>query len=500
MPNAFTPVFLVAEIRAIEQAALAQSPAPPLMERAGLAAARLARDLLGAGDKRVLLFAGPGNNGGDALVMARQLKASGCQVSVLFTGSEQKLSADAKAALDAWTAAGGSLLQSIPSEPRWDLVVDGLFGIGLERPLEGRYAELVNWINDCNATVLALDIPSGLHADSGRVLGIAVRAHHTLTFIGLKAGLLTLDGPDYCGNVSLDTLGVDIPGTNQTRGWRIETALLETVLSQRLRNTHKGSYGTVGIFGGAPGMIGAALLAGRAALKLGAGKVVVGLFADAPAVDLLQPELMLRPAQELLKMPELDCIAFGPGLGDAQAAQQALAAVIGREAPLVLDADALNLLAAQPKLQKALAARTAASLLTPHPAEAARLLGRKTDKIQFDRVAAARELAGRYRAAVVLKGSGSVCALKSGDWFINTSGNPGMASAGMGDVLTGMIAALISQGVEPEEALLCGVHLHGLAADQLVGAGTGPAGLTASEVIDAARKTLNRCASRRLRR
>lgn len=500
MATAFTPVFLAAEIRAIEQAALAQSPPPALMERAGQAAAELGRALLGDGGKRVLLFAGPGNNGGDALVMARRLRASGCQASVLFTGSPQKLSAESRAALDAWTGAGGTLLEELPAERDWDLVVDGLFGIGLERPLEGRYTELVNWINACTAPVLALDIPSGLHADSGRVLGCAVRASHTLTFIGLKAGLLTLDGPDHAGRLSLDDIGVEIPETTRARGWRIETALLETVLPLRLRNTHKGSFGTVALIGGAPGMTGAALLAGRAALKLGAGKVLIGLFSDTPAVDLNQPELMLRPASEILNMPTPACLACGPGLGDSPAAQGILAAAIGTGAPLVLDADALNLLAAQPKLQKALAARSAPTLLTPHPAEAARLLDRKTEKIQSDRIAAARELSERFRAGVVLKGSGSVCALHGGDWFINTSGNPGMASAGMGDVLTGMIAALIAQGVEAEEALLCGVHLHGLAADQLVAAGTGPAGLTASEVIDAARKALNCIAGRQLGR
>lgn len=497
MATAFTPVFLAAEIRAIEQAALAQSPPPALMERAGLAAAGLGRELLGNSGGRVLLFAGPGNNGGDALVMARHLRSSGCEPSVLFTGSGQKPSPEARAALEAWTGAGGTFLEDLPAGREWDLVVDGLFGIGLERPLEGRYAELVNWINASRAPVLALDIPSGLHADSGRVLGCAVHATHTLTFIGLKAGLLTLDGPDHAGNLAVDGIGVEIPETTRARGWRIETGLLETVLPLRLRNTHKGSFGTVAIIGGAPGMTGAALLAGRAALKLGAGKVLLGLFSDTPAVDPNQPELMLRPAPDLLAMPIPDCLACGPGLGDSPAAQSVLATAIGTAAPLVLDADALNLLAAQPKLQKALLARTASTLLTPHPAEAARLLERQTGKIQSDRIAAARELAERFRASVVLKGSGSVCALHNGDWFINCSGNPGMATAGMGDVLTGMIAALIAQGVEPEEALLCGVHLHGLAADQRVAGGIGPVGLTASEVIDAARKALNCIAGRR---
>jgi len=495
MHKAFTPVFLAREIREIERVVLSQASRPPLMARAGVAVAELARDLLGDRGKRVLLLAGPGNNGGDAFVAARQLKEWWIDVTVVFTGSEAKLPADAKAALADWRAAGGTLHESVPSYGDWHLIVDGLFGTGLERPLTGKHAELVNWSNGSGVPILAIDIPSGLHADSGRILGCAARARHTLTFIGQKAGLLTLDGPDYAGDVLLDSLGVDLPETTKPRGWRIESALIASVLPPRRRNSHKGTFGNVGILGGAPGMVGAALLAGRAALKLGAGRVFVGLFADSPSVDLVQPELMLRPAQDLLKAEGLECIAVGPGLGESQAAQHALAAVLASTAPLILDADALNLLAAHPKLQKSLAARTGASILTPHPAEAARLLATCTDEIQHDRIAAARTLSSRFNAAVVLKGNGSVCALKDGDWYLNTSGNPGMATAGMGDVLTGIIASLVAQGGDPDLALLAGVHLHGLAADRLVAAGIGPAGLTASEVIDAGRKLLNEARS-----
>ena len=495
MPKAFTPVFLVRDIRQIEQAVLSQPSPPPLMARAGIAVAEFARELLGDRGKRILLLAGPGNNGGDAFVAARWLKEWWVDVTVVFTGPEANLPADAKAALADWREAGGALHESIPPNGDWHLIVDGLFGIGLERPLEGKHAELVNWSNASGIPILAIDIPSGLHADSGRVLGCAVRARHTLTFIGLKAGLFTLDGPDYAGEVRLESIGVDLAHTTEPRGWRIESALIANVLPLRRRNSHKGMFGNVGILGGAPGMVGAALLAGRAALKLGAGRVFVGLFADSPTVDLLQPELMLRPAQDLLKIDGLDCIAVGPGLGESQAAQHALAAVLAKKAPLVLDADALNLLAAHPKLQKSLAARTGASTLTPHPAEAARLLATSMDKIQHDRIATARTLSSRFNAAVVLKGNGSICALKNADWYLNTSGNPGMATAGMGDVLTGIIASLTAQGCDPDLALLAGVHLHGLAADRLVAAGIGPAGLTASEVIDAGRKLLNEARS-----
>lgn len=491
MPAFFQPIYRAAGIRAIEQAAFGQLPSPPLMERAGLAAAELVRTLVREKEKRILLFAGPGGNGGDALVVARYLKQWWFDVAVVFTGDESKLPDDAGTALKAWKDSGGRTLVNTPAAFRQDLVVDGLFGIGLQRPPQGRYAALIDWINASGSRVLALDIPSGLHADTGVILGHAVRAHHTITFIGLKPGLLTLDGPDHAGEIHVDGLGIDMPECPAPGGWLIAESILRQVLPPRPRNSHKGTFGTVGIIGGAPGMAGAALLTGRAALKLGAGKVRVGLLADSPTVDAGQPELMLRPAQDLLKMSELDCIACGPGLGQSQAAGHALAAVLEHAAPLVLDADALNLLAADDGLQKTLQARRAPSLLTPHPAEAARLLGETTGNVQSDRVAAAIAMASRFNASVVLKGSGSVCAFAGGDWYVNVTGNPGMASAGMGDALTGILAALLAQGAEAETALLAGVYLHAAAADWLAEHGTGPVGMTASEVIDAARLVLN---------
>jgi hydroxyethylthiazole kinase-like uncharacterized protein yjeF len=495
MRKAFTPVLLVREIRQIEKMALSQTPSPPLMSRAGFAVAELARELLGDRGKRVLVLAGPGNNGGDAFVAARQLKHWWYDVTVVFTGQETNLSSDAKSAFADWRAAAGMPQDSIPSDRRWDLIIDGLFGIGLQRPLDETHGQLVHWSNGSGIPILAIDIPSGLHADTGRVLGSAIQARHTLTFIALKPGLLTLDGPDHAGEIHVDTIGTELPETTLPRGGRIESELLATILPRRRRNSHKGTFGNVGIVGGASGMVGAAFLAGRAALKTGAGRVFVGLSADSPSVDPVQPELMLRSAQEVLKMDGLNCLAIGPGLGESQAAKHALAAALSHQAPVVLDADALNLLAAHPELQKKIASRTSASILTPHPAEAARLLAATTEEIQHDRIAAACALSAGFNAGVVLKGNGSLCALKNGDWFVNTSGNPGMASAGMGDVLTGIIASLIAQGGDPDLALLAGVHLHGLAADRLVAAGIGPIGLTASEVTDAARGLLNEARS-----
>ncbi len=489
-PRAFVPVYRTAEIRDIESKALEDLKPPGLMERAGLAAAEIARGLIGDGG-RVLILAGPGNNGGDAFVVARHLKSWWFKVHVVFTGNAEKLPADARAACDAWRQAGGAIDGVIPADQRWDLIVDGLFGIGLQRDLSGHYGELVRSIEALHAPILALDIPSGLDADTGRVLGCAVRAQHTVTFLGLKPGLLTLAGPDHCGEIQVCDLDLDAATLRPPHGAVIGTHVA-AVLPERRANSHKGDYGSLGIIGGAPGMIGAALLAGRAAINLGAGRVYLGLLdAQHPGIDMLQPELMLRGADELLKLDHLNCVAVGPGLGQAPDAHYVLSQTLHKNVPLVIDADALNMIAANRNVQSAVKGRIAPTVFTPHPAEAARLLACKTTEVQADRVAAATELVSRFRGSVVLKGAGSICALPDGKWFINTSGNPGMASAGMGDVLTGMIAALIAQGARPEDALLCGVHLHGSAGDKLAAEGKGPLGMTAGEVISAARALLN---------
>lgn len=487
------PVYLTDEVRRLEEKAAALPGRPHLMARAGLAAAELAREIAGDAGKPVLVLAGPGNNGGDALVVARHLKQWFFNVSVVFTGDEKKLSSDAAAALKAWRAAGGKVAATLPATGSWGLVVDGLFGIGLKRDVAGRYAAMIEAVNRMPARRLAIDIPSGLESDSGRVLGCAVRAHHTATFIALKPGLLTLDGPDYCGEIHVDPLGLDLAALAPARGAIIGREAMDGALPARARNSHKGIYGSVGIIGGAHGMVGAALLAGRAALKLGAGRVYVGLIArDAPLVDAVQPELMLRSADDVLRLDHLSCLAVGPGLGQSPDAGATLAGALEARLPLVIDADGLNLIAASQKYKTQLKQRINQTLLTPHPAEAARLLGCETREVQHDRIAAACRLARELNCGVVLKGAGSVCADLGGAWAINASGNPGMAAAGQGDVLTGIIAALLAQGADARTALQAGVHLHGAAADHLVAAGTGPAGLTASETIDAARLLLNR--------
>jgi hydroxyethylthiazole kinase-like uncharacterized protein yjeF len=454
-----SPIYLTEDIRRIERAA--GETLPPLMERAGTAAAELASQL--ASGKDILVLAGPGNNGGDARIAAERLRERFFRVTI------------------------ATRVEEIPPT-RWGLVLDGLFGIGLARDVEGEFARLVDAANRQECPVLALDIPSGLHADTGRVLGWAVRATHTITFIGLKPGLLTLDGPDHCGEITVADLGLP---AQQATAWVTSPELFKGALKRRALNFHKGLAGTLGIIGGASSMTGAALLAARAALKLGAGRVRVGLLDTQLAVDPGAPELMLAHADVVLGA-DLDALVIGPGLGQSERAETLLGAALASELPCVLDADALNLIAESTDLRHACARRTAETLITPHPAEAGRLLGSTTAGVQADRVKAARMLAENLNAHVVLKGAGSILVARDRHWFVNRTGNPGMASAGMGDVLAGMLGALLVQRYTGETALVLGTHLHGAAADALAKDNIGPVGMTASELIDAARRLWNK--------
>ncbi|HEX7052332.1 MAG TPA: NAD(P)H-hydrate dehydratase [Burkholderiales bacterium] len=451
-----SPICLTEEIRRIEENAARTTP--PLMERAGAAAAELAARLVSDERKDVLVLAGPGNNGGDARIAAARLREQFFRVTLAANPGE------------------------LPAMARWSLVIDGLFGIGLARDLEGDYARLVDYVNRQRCPVLALDIPSGLDSDTGRVRGCAVRATHTLTFIALKPGLLTLDGPDHCGEISVADLGVD---TGPASAWVAEPALFSASLKPRPRNFHKGMAGSLAVFGGAAGMTGAALLAGRAALRLGAGRVYLGLLDQTLHVDPLAPELMIRHADDALGL-DLDAMVIGPGLGTGERAETLVGAALASDLPCVLDADALNLIAENEDLRKACARRSAETLLTPHPAEAARLLGSSTAAVQADRVKSARLLAQNLNAHVVLKGAGSILVARDGHWFINRTGHAGLSTAGTGDVLAGLLGALLAQRYTGETALVLGVHLHGAAAE-----GLPQVGLAASELIEPARRLWN---------
>lgn len=455
------PLLSAADVRTTEREWHARHPGESLMERAGRAAAELAGDIALDTGGPVLVLAGPGNNGGDALVAARHLAQAGCRPVVVSHADPGKLPPDAAAARAAWLAAGGAIEAAMPQRDDFSLVVDGLFGAGLTREITGIDA---HWIERANALAcprLALDVPSGLDADTGTIRGSALRADRTLCFIALKPGLFTADGPDCVGQVLLDPLGVaDLPATAGSLLTRLEA---RHQLPPRRMNSHKGTYGHVGVVGAAPGLVGAGLIAGRAALVQGAGAVTLAPLDERIAVDYGEPRLMFATPETLLERP-LSALAVGPGLGLSDRAARLLDAAIATNCPLVLDADALNLLAVRDAFPARLSIRGAPTLLTPHPGEAARLLGTTVAAIQADRVGAARHLSARFGAHVALKGAGTVIAHPEGRYAINTTGGPWLAQAGSGDRLTGMVLALLGQGLPAGEALEAAVWLHGRSA------------------------------------
>lgn len=475
------PLYTVNALRAVEQAAQAGLPPGELMARAGRGAARRIDELAGERRATVCVVAGPGNNGGDGFVVARELAARGHEVSVVLLGAGQPAAADALAAFRRWTDTGGAVLAALP-ERHFDIVVDALFGIGLARPLQGVFLDAARWMNAHGARVVALDVPSGLDSDRGAWVGgvAGVLADVTVTFLGDKPGLHTGAGIDAAGSVHVDGLGIVAAAGDLHL---VAPADFADIARPRRRDTHKGSFGSVLVIGGGPGMVGAPLLAARAALRLGAGRVYVDCI-GAPEVrlDPLQPELMFRPYATL---EAIECAVVGCGLGTDAGARAALAWAIARPHALVIDADALNLLATDASLRESLLQRAAVTVLTPHPLEAARLLAISANDVQADRIGAARRLAREYRAIVVLKGAGSVLAAPDGSVAINPTGSPALATAGTGDVLAGMLGALLAQGFDPWQSALAATWLHGAAAD-----GMGDIGLVAGDVAPRAAEAL----------
>lgn len=494
-------LYTVAQVRAIEEAAGARLAPGTLMRRAGRAAADYALALLGAAPDGgrgapVLVLAGPGNNGGDALELAANLAEAGVDATVLHLPGRRDASSETAAAYE--RARGGSVgwIDMLPPGAQWALVVDGLFGIGLQGPLEGEYRALVAGLDGLRCPILALDVPSGLDADTGTVIGpdgIAVRATHTITFVADKPGLHTADGRDHAGTVRVATLdaarGIDPAALPRAIAQRNDVAVFAAHLQARRHNTHKGSFGDVAVVGGAHGMGGAPVLAARGALHAGAGRVFVAALGTPPGHDPGQPELMLRSADEFDLAGR--ALVVGPGMGDSATAIRLLARALDGDGPLVLDADALNLVGASPDLQSRLARRAAPAVLTPHPLEGARLLGMTAAVVQADRLEAAREIALRMNATVILKGSGTIVARPDGEVLVNPTGNAGLATPGSGDVLAGICGALLAQGWPAWEAAAAAVWMHGAAADALVEEGVGPIGLTAGELPAAVRRVFN---------
>ncbi|WP_119154388.1 NAD(P)H-hydrate dehydratase [Caldimonas tepidiphila] len=492
------PLHGVAASRAIEAAAQAALPPHTLMQRAGLALARLAQ-AIAPHAAVVQVLAGPGNNGGDGLEAAMLLKRAGRDARVALLGDAARLPADAAASLQRALQAGVPITGELPALPAnaGMLVIDALLGLGSSRPPEGCIAEAIAWMNAGGGPVLAADLPSGLDADTGRCAEGAsgcVRAHHTLALLTLKPGLFTGRGREQSGRIWFDPLGVALPPAADAL--LPSRAAVDALLPRPGHASHKGSRGDVLVVGGAPGMSGAALLAARAALLAGAGRVYLAPLGDAPGLGGSAPELMLRP--ELARAPRQlggdPTVVCGCGGGDA--VREVLPGLLSAAPRLVLDADGLNAVAADAALRGLLAGRSGrgqATVLTPHPLEAARLLGSSTAAVQHDRIAAATRLAAELGAVVVLKGSGSVIAAAGATPAINPSGNAALASAGTGDVLAGWLGGLWAQGLEARDAALAAVHAHGAAADSWLAGGRPPhAPLTASRLIETLHEALQR--------
>jgi NAD(P)H-hydrate epimerase len=369
--------------------------------------------------------------------------------------------------------------------------VDAILGTGLEREVEGLWREAIEAMNAHPAAILALDIPSGLHADTGAILGAAIQAAATLTFIGLKQGLFTGQGPACCGALSFAGLGVpsDIHSIIHPACWRYTGEDLPALLPRRPRSAHKGHFGHVLVIGGDLGLAGAARLAAEAAARSGAGLVSVATRAvHAGWQAAARPELMFHgvetPDELTPLLSRATVIAIGPGLGREEWGRTLLRAVLASDRPLVLDADALNLLAAEPAFRDDW-------ILTPHPGEAARLLKMTPAQVEADRFTAVEDVALRYGGVALLKGAGSLIASQSdGLVALSAAGNPGMASGGMGDVLTGVIAALVAQGLAPFAAAQAGAYLHGQAGDLAAQAG-GERGLVATDLLPFLRQLVN---------
>lgn len=486
-----TNIYSVASVREMDRIAIEDHATPgyDLMTRAAEAALKFAL-LQFPTAKRCQVVCGAGNNAGDGYVVARLASQQGLDVSVLTLVDPETLRGDAATAWGDFAAEGGVVMPwDGVLDPEADLIVDAILGSGLQREVGGVFGAAVAALNTHPACVHSLDIPTGIHGDSGALQGIAVKADLTTTFVGLKPGLFLGDGPACCGRLTFCDLGIDPAWTAAVlpQFRRINDAAIAAALPRRARDANKGDFGHVLVIGGGPGMPGAARLCGEAALRSGAGRVSIATHPDHAAyLNASRPELMVQAvagAQELAPLlAKADVVAFGPGLGQSDWAKALFAAVCEDRLPAVWDADALNLLAAE---QSAIQNK----ILTPHPGEAATLLDETAAAVQADRLASLVALHKRYGVVIVLKGAGTLISGEDGIPAISTSGNPGMAAAGMGDVLTGVIAGLAAQGLPLQQAAEIGTEIHARAGDRAAAAGE--RGMIASDVIDALQQEVN---------
>ncbi|MBV1889353.1 MAG: NAD(P)H-hydrate dehydratase [Proteobacteria bacterium] len=502
------------QVRELERSYIEQSGVVSfaLMRRAGQAAFKMLRQQWPEANS-IRIYCGPGNNGGDGYIVAVEAKKAGLQVALVSTVDTAQLTGDAAAACRLAKEWGQKIIDLTDTQgktqnkiqdknnPAPDLVIDALLGIGLGGDVRGAVADAIDEINQADCPVLAIDIPSGLCSDTGSILGDAVRADATVTFVGVKQGLLSGRGPGCVGDLYFESIGIivdelpSIPGLTK----HLTKADLTKALPPRSRDAHKGDFGHLLMVGGNYGMAGAITLSTEAALRSGCGLLSVatqpehllGLQARLPeamahgVTDVAQLEAMLEKAT---------CVAIGPGLGATQWSEHMLKRVLNSGVDLVLDADALNLIAGGELELPALNARQNQSIMTPHPGEAARLLSTTVQQIEADRWAAVKAIQQKYSAVVVLKGAGSLIChwdaeLEQQRVALCSAGNPGMASGGMGDVLTGVIAGLLAQGLAAHEAARLGVLVHALSADQA--ALGGERGMVATDLMPFIRQQVN---------
>jgi len=483
-------LYTVAQVRAFDRVAIDTHGIAGyvLMQRAAAAGFRYLRARWPEA-RHVLVLCGSGNNGGDGYVLARLAREAGLDVAVIASESPRESGDAAHAHVD-WTDAGGQTSCVGASWPAADVIVDALLGTGLKRAPEGSVQSLIESANRAGCPVLALDVPSGVDADTGFVPGTAIAAEATITFVARKRGLHTGGASAYCGNIVCDELQIPaaIFAADQPDAHLMDARDIAASLPQRPRDAHKGNFGHVLAIGGDSGMGGAIRMAGEAAMRVGAGLVSIATRAEhIAALNASRPELMASAVggpQELEGLlARATVIALGPGLGQRAWGHALWYAAIAAGKPMVLDADALNMLA------RDAIALPAGAVLTPHPGEAARLLGRDTAEVARDRFAAVREIARRHNAVTVLKGAGSLVANPQGEVAVCSWGNPGMASGGMGDVLTGVIAGLLAQGLDSWPAARAGVALHAQAGDRAARAGA--AGMLASDLFEPLRELRN---------
>lgn len=506
-PSLPRALYRAEEVRALDACAISEFgiPGMTLMERAGQAAFGIIQRRWPRA-QRIVVFCGSGNNGGDGYVIASLARRAGKDVTVVHVGPRDRLRGDARTAMEQAAAARVAMIDALDPAVTIDhagglaadLVVDALLGTGLSGPVRADYLGAIEAVNAIGAPVLAIDIPSGLCADTGTQLGPAVRADATISFIGLKRGLFTGRGPALCGDVCFDDLRVPAAALARVpaRAERLDAGLVGELLQPRDRDAHKGRFGHVLVIGGDHGFAGAALLAAEAAARCGAGLVSVATRPEhLPALLARCPELMVhgvtQPADVGPLLARATVVVIGPGLGNKAWGRGLIDRALRSPLPLVVDADALNMIAAGVTDAAALRGRDPRWVLTPHPGEAGRLLGTDSAAVQADRFRAVRDLQSRFGGTILLKGAGTL--VDNGDArpvAVVAAGNPGMASGGMGDVLSGVIGALAAQGLALPDAARLGAVVHGAAADRCA-ARSGERGMLASDLLLPLREILN---------